>query len=344
MVSRQTPSSQTFVRVSVIKSLPKKVKETEESDREKNRQEIEAFVPKYEHDNQKEEFKKEEEFDTLLEKYIHKKFRRTNNSPNQEAPPSIEDIEIEEFVDQNFSLSSLMQMGEYIGLDTMDIDMTFIRDMENTFLSAFREINLGEEVMKGYMDFCVKRYDLVPQFYHNCNLQFREKFLNFVAVYDVINLPYKTLQRVIKKNLMSSQSLIYVFQFNSVSAEEELRLGCGHQDLLQWEQRESGVSGVSFSQMVHHIQTNQETRVSVINCLLQLCMPIMQDLKVFIFTFLLGLFDDDDDDDVVQLRKMFLRLLERYLRFNLHKYSKIDQMRNVFKILEALPYLSNLVK
>jgi len=56
------------------------------------------------------------------------------------------------------------------------------------------------------------------------------------------------------------------------------------------------------------------------------------------------LFDDDDDDDVVQLRKMFLRLLERYLRFNLHKYSKIDQMRNVFKILEALPYLSNLVK
>ena len=64
---------------------------------------------------------------------------------------------------------------------------------------------------------------------------FREKFLNFIASFDSLNLPFKKLNWMIKKNLMTSQTLIYVFQFNSVSAMEELKLGCGYQDLMQLE-------------------------------------------------------------------------------------------------------------
>ena len=89
MVSSQTTPLQSFVRVSVIKSNPVKVQEPGESDNINN-QEIEPFVPKYEHDNASDELKKEKEFDKLLEKYIHKKFRRTNNSPCQETPSNVQ--------------------------------------------------------------------------------------------------------------------------------------------------------------------------------------------------------------------------------------------------------------
>ena len=41
-----------------------------------------------------------------------------------------------------------------------------------------------------------------------------------------------------------------IFQFNATTAEEELRLGCGDRDLAQWREREPGIAGVSFSQMV----------------------------------------------------------------------------------------------
>ena len=40
----------------------------------------------------------------------------------------------------------------------------------------------------------------------------REKFLNFIASYDVIDLPSSKLYSVIKKNLATSQALIYVRQ------------------------------------------------------------------------------------------------------------------------------------
>ena len=104
---------------------------------------------------------------------------------------------------------------------------------------------------------------VIPQYIY------REKFLNFIASYDVIDLPSSKLYSVIKKNLATSQALIYVrqvsrthtralstcrtrvvFQFNATTAEEELRLGCGDRDLAQWREREPGIAGVSFSQMV----------------------------------------------------------------------------------------------
>ena len=85
----------------------------------------------------------------------------------------------------------------------------------------------------------------------------------------MIDLPSSKLYSVIKKNLATSQALIYVrqvsrtdtracptcptrvmFQFNATTAEEELRLGCGDRDLAQWREREAGIAGVSFSQMV----------------------------------------------------------------------------------------------
>ena len=67
---------------------------------------------------------------------------------------------------------------------------------------------------------------------------FSEKFLNFIASYDVIDLPMKTLFNVVKKNLGVAQSLIYVVQFNQPNVEKELRLGSGDLDWEQWQVQE----------------------------------------------------------------------------------------------------------
>ena len=59
--------------------------------------------------------------------------------------------------------------------------------------------------------------------------------MNFISKYDVIDLPFKKLYQIIKKNLPAAQSLIYVRQFNALSADDELILGCGENDYHQWE-------------------------------------------------------------------------------------------------------------
>ena len=113
--------------------------------------------------------------------------------------------------------------------------------------------------------------------------------------------------------------------------------------------------------MVNYIQCEREKKLDILNNFLQLCMPIMQDLRVFIFTFLIGnlylkililkihlflegFLNDDSDEEIRNLRQMFISMLERYFLRNYKKFSSLNQMQNVFKILSKLPYLSELVK
>ena len=40
---------------------------------------------------------------------------------------------------------------------------------------------------------------------------------------------------VLTKNLRVAEGLVYVYQFNAVSWEQEVEFICGDQDLLQWQ-------------------------------------------------------------------------------------------------------------
>ena len=42
---------------------------------------------------------------------------------------------------------------------------------------------------------------------------------------------------VLTKNLRVAEGLVYVYQFNAVSWEQEVEFICGDQDLLQWQVR-----------------------------------------------------------------------------------------------------------
>ena len=48
------------------------------------------------------------------------------------------------------------------------------------------------------------------------------------------------------------------------------------------------LKGLQFSEMVHLIKLPEGSKTELLSCLLQMCLPIMQDIKVFILTFLLG--------------------------------------------------------
>ena len=72
------------------------------------------------------------------------------------------------------SSDNSLQLCNSISLSNFNyMESLFINDMESTFMTAFREINLGEQVMNGYIDFCVKRHDLDTAFFSGANLQFR---------------------------------------------------------------------------------------------------------------------------------------------------------------------------
>ena len=202
--------------------------------------------------------------------YRHKKYRArrigNSNCEDEGIDDNVEDVgdvvsaiipsnnhmEMDVEMDSPSSISSLLfQSGIF---DTQELDNIFINDMEKVFFKAWRQLNLGEDVMKAYIDFCTHRGELDPQFFSCANMQFRyeqlefivlhkkkiflnfsKKFLNFITDYDVINLPTKKLYNAIRKNLATAQSLIYVFQFNQPCWEQELRLGSGDQDWEQWQ-------------------------------------------------------------------------------------------------------------
>ena len=115
------------------------------------------------------------------------------------------------------------------------------------------------------------------------------------------------------------------------------------------------------------MRIENEAKLGLLNCLLQLCMPIMQDLKVVILTFLIGkkevrfiiclklsynlfyfyflaFFDMDSDEEVKKLKEMFISLLQKYFLHNYHKFSNGKQMQNVHRVLNKLQYLSDFVK
>jgi len=257
--------------------------------------------------------------------------------------PSNNYIDMDVEMDSPSSISSLLfQNGIF---DTQELDNMFIDDMEKVFFKAWRQLNLGEDVMKAYIDFCTHRGELDPQFFSCANMQFRKKFLNFITDYDVINLPTKKLYNAIRKNLATAQSLIYVFQFNQPCWEQELRLGSGDQDWEQWQNRpDRNLRGLQFSEMMHHIKLPDSSKMELLRCLLQMCLPIMQDTKVFILTFLLGLFKNETDQEVVRLREMFESILVKYLLYNFKKFSKMNQMNNVKMIVDQLEILSKMVK
>lgn len=114
--------------------------------------------------------------DILLKTYVHKKFRKQfpqieilfELDKFDELVLSEDSTESEEEQSKVSLYNSLM-----VSNSDPNMDIKFEEEMEKTFMSSFREINLGEDVMSAYIDFCVKRHDLDPRFYSSANLQFK---------------------------------------------------------------------------------------------------------------------------------------------------------------------------
>ena len=85
--------------------------------------------------------------------------------------PSNNYIDMDVEMDSPPSISSLLfQNGIF---DTQELDNMFTDDMEKVFFKAWRQLNLGEDVMKSYIDFCTHKGELDPMFFTAANMQFR---------------------------------------------------------------------------------------------------------------------------------------------------------------------------
>ena len=121
--------------------------------------------------------------------YIHKKYRarKIGNSNYEDEGmednaedvgdavttliPSNNHIDMDLEMDSPTSISSLLFQNGII--DTQELDNLFIDDMEKVFFKAWRQLNLGENVMKAYIDFCTHKGELDPMFFTAANMQFR---------------------------------------------------------------------------------------------------------------------------------------------------------------------------
>ena len=237
--SMERENSTEFKRVSVIIKNPQKEKEgnkkiDEVSVLEKNIlptinvDELEAteFNEVFNNIN----LSKDQEDDSLICKYIHKKFRKLELYKQREIPQSSSDRWDEQLHTEG-GISHLYQSISLSSKHTQDMDSQYLSEMNQTFSEAFSAVNLGEEVMVAYIDFCQRKSDgesnlkVDPSFYPNCNQQITKKFLNFVSEFDFIDLAGHKLYKILKMNLPRFKSLFYVFQYNSPSVEEELKLG-----------------------------------------------------------------------------------------------------------------------
>ena len=242
-------SSEEFKRVSVITKNPQKEKEGDKNIDEVsvleniisptiNIDELEATeINDVDIDIN---ISEDQEDDNLICKYIHKKFRKLELYKHREILQSSSD----RFPTEG-GISHLYQSMSLSSKHTQDMDSQYLSEMNQTFTEAFSAVNLGEEVMVAYIDFCKRKSDgdsnltLDPSFYSNCNRQITKKFLNFVSKFDFIDLAGHKLYKILKMNLPRFKSLFYVFQYNSTSVEEELKLGKvktrkSHIQLLQY--------------------------------------------------------------------------------------------------------------
>ena len=127
-----------------------------------------------------EEFKNINCEENMIKSYVHKKFRK--HFPQFELLVDLDNFdkivlnsEPEEERIFSTELSGKVSLYNNFLVNNTDpeLDIKFEQELENLFLKSFREINLGEDVMSAYIEFCGNRHELDPKFYEGANIQFR---------------------------------------------------------------------------------------------------------------------------------------------------------------------------
>ena len=121
--------------------------------------------------------------DKIIERYLHKKFRKIFNDNDEEdnidevinqvstVHTNNDPIDIDWEIDSPTSISSLLFQA--CPIDTRELDLMFVDDLEKVFFQSWRQLNIGEFSVNTYLDFCINKRDIDPMFFYVVNLQFR---------------------------------------------------------------------------------------------------------------------------------------------------------------------------
>ena len=121
--------------------------------------------------------------DKMIENYPHKKFRKKINDFHDEdntdevdnlmsiIPSNKYPIHYDFEIDSPASISSLL--FQVCPIDTRELDLMFIDDLEKVFFQSWRQLDIGEIGYLTYVNFCINKGDINPFFFFVFNMLFR---------------------------------------------------------------------------------------------------------------------------------------------------------------------------
>jgi len=222
--------------------------------------------------------------------------------------------------------------------------LAYMEKLKNFFQNSSANINLGETLMKDYINICQMRTDFTVEYFAMGNRQFRERYLDFICSLDIGDeLPTQTLYQLFKRNLSKAEMLTYVHVFNMNEAEEQLDFVLGSQDKKQWRDRNPSVLGLTFSQMMQFMPLLEETKIEMYSELVECQMPILRDKNIIILMIIITVFDLDSVPSVRSIKNFFINILRTYIAEKSANNPEFE-MCNVQKCFSTLPKIHAIFK
>jgi len=309
----------------------------------------------------------------LIQKYVHKKFNRSDGSdrsPNKgmarptvirsttgkafnlsascfESNPTTKDCTLD--TSDDCSLSSLdLELNDEDFDSIQSLCMSFLveeapymEEKKVLFFNAWGKVNLGEEVMQSYISFAKNRTNLPKTWLGMSGRQFRERYLSATCTSDIIDsVSQDALFRVLRQRLGFINVLPYIVAFNQRTADEQLNFMLADDDRKQWQERDLNIEGVTSQTMLEYLPCSDKTRSKLLDLMNSHKGHIFTDLSVHMLMVCLILFDSQDDDSSIRrVHDTSVNMLRGYLE--VHSSQPEWDFKKVLTCVKDLPSISN---
>lgn len=201
-----------------------------------------------------------------------------------------------------------------------EFSIPFMKQRKLTFLDSWHSTNLGEDVMGDYIEFCRSKTALPARWLAMAHKIFRERYMKTTFNIDIIkDVPDASLLRVLGDRLHLTNILPWFVNLSSRGSEEECKFTQGHQDMVQWKERDQGVEGIRALELVGMLVPNCSDARTAFKDLTEMLVVhksnIFVDMSVHLLMVVLVIFDSKDADPHIRhVHKVAADMLQRHLK------------------------------
>ena len=196
----------------------------------------------------------------------------------------------------------------------------FMEERKKDFLASWHSLNLGEKVIRDYIEFCRTKGAVPAGWLTSVSKIVRERYIKVAINIDIVeDVPKSSLLRVLGDRLHLISALPWIFNWNVTSAEAKSEFCNGRQDQVQWRERGLGVESVGAEALLAMLVPGSQGARGHLHLLLQMLMAhkstIFTDLSVHMMMMLLVIFDREDPcEQVRRVHRVAGDMLQRHLR------------------------------